>query len=134
MKLFLMDVLCCPLCKESLKLIVLSWSERSKSLVGESLDEFVGRFEEIKGRLSSKIDEEKMKEMEIDYGILYCKSCKRWYPIGCTIRGIPELYYPDKLRDKRKELRFLKKWADKLPDEILYRSLPWNLSDSEVDD
>ncbi|MHA1505590.1 MAG: Trm112 family protein [Candidatus Asgardarchaeia archaeon] len=131
MKLFLIDVLCCPLCKESLDLIVLSWSEKTKSLVGEEfLDETVGRFEEVKGKLSSKIGEDRMKDMEIDHGVLYCRSCKRWYPIGCTIRGIPELYYPDKLRDRRKELRFLKKWADKLPDEILYESLPWNLSES----
>ena len=56
-------------------------------------------------------------------GILFCKKCSRFYPI---IDEIP-IMLPDELRDKQKDLQFLKKWENYLPELILKNSNPWHL-------
>ncbi len=56
-------------------------------------------------------------------GILFCKKCSRFYPI---IDEIP-IMLPDELRDKQKDLQFLKKWENSLPELILKNSNPWHL-------
>jgi uncharacterized protein YbaR (Trm112 family) len=56
-------------------------------------------------------------------GILFCKKCSRFYPI---IDEIP-IMLPDELRDKQKDLQFLKKWENYIPELILKNSNPWHL-------
>ena len=60
---------------------------------------------------------------EIDEGALHCESCSRFYPI---IDGIPILL-PDELRDKKQDIRFLKRNAASLPEKVTRRGLPWHL-------
>ena len=56
-------------------------------------------------------------------GILYCKKCLRFYPI---IDEIP-IMLPDELREKEKDLEFLNKWKNNIPQEILTNANPWHL-------
>ncbi len=56
-------------------------------------------------------------------GILYCKKCSRFYPI---IDEIPILL-PDDLREKEKEVAFLNKWKNNIPQKILHNTHPWHL-------
>ena len=59
----------------------------------------------------------------VDIGVLACPSCSRFYPI---IDGIPVMF-PDNLRERQKDLEFLGKWKDKLPDKIIKQGNPWHL-------
>ncbi len=52
-------------------------------------------------------------DAEIKEGLLFCSKCNRWYPI---IDTIPQML-PDKYRNKKEELKFLKTWSKEL-DEI----------------
>jgi len=65
--------------------------------------------------------------LEVEEGLLYCPECGRWYPIGCSLSSVPEML-PDDLREKDKELEWLKKWETKIPDHILNVGKPYNLS------
>jgi len=56
-------------------------------------------------------------------GILYCKKCLRFYPI---IDEIP-IMLPDELREKEKDLEFLNKWKNNIPQKILNNANPWHL-------
>lgn len=56
-------------------------------------------------------------------GILYCDKCVRFYPI---IDEIP-IMLPDELREKEKDLEFLAKWKDNIPEKILNHANPWHL-------
>ena len=56
-------------------------------------------------------------------GILYCKKCLRFYPI---IDEIP-IMLPDELREKEKDLEFLNKWKNNIPQKILTNANPWHL-------
>jgi len=67
--------------------------------------------------LEDKID-------EIIEGILYCNKCKRYYPI---IEEIP-IMLPDKLRNEKLEIKFLDKWKNKLPENILHHSNPFKVN------
>jgi uncharacterized protein YbaR (Trm112 family) len=60
---------------------------------------------------------------EIEDGIMKCDKCNRWYPISDSI---PQML-PDNLRVKKDELRFLKKWENVIPKEILEDGKPFNL-------
>jgi len=62
---------------------------------------------------------------EIVEGILVCPKCLRWYPIRDEI---PEML-PDELRDRRSEIDFLKKWREKIPENILLNGKPFNLKE-----
>ena len=63
---------------------------------------------------------------EIEAGLMHCESCDRWYPIGNQVRGIPEML-PDNLRDSVNDLKFLKRFKDKISSEILEKGTPFNL-------
>jgi uncharacterized protein YbaR (Trm112 family) len=65
----------------------------------------------------------KDKIIVIIEGILYCNKCLRFYPI---IDEIP-IMLPDELREKEKDLEFLKKWKNNIPQKILSNANPWHL-------
>lgn len=56
-------------------------------------------------------------------GALYCPKCSRFYPI---MESIP-IMLPDELRDKKRELEFLKNNRSKLPDKVTTMANPWHL-------
>lgn len=62
---------------------------------------------------------------EIVEGLIVCPKCLRWYPIRDEI---PELL-PDELREKKREISFLEKWREDIPEEILLNGKPFNLRD-----
>jgi uncharacterized protein YbaR (Trm112 family) len=56
-------------------------------------------------------------------GILFCTKCNRYYPI---IDEIPVML-PDELREKHRDIDFLKKWQGKIPDKVIKQGNPWHL-------
>ncbi len=68
---------------------------------------------------------------EIDEALLTCPSCGRWYPI---INGIVCLL-PDEDRMEpsqyQREMRFLKRWKEKIPASILEHGKPFGYSEPE---
>jgi uncharacterized protein len=68
-------------------------------------------------------DEEINKMIIIIEGILYCNKCLRFYPI---VDEIP-IMLPDELREKEKDIEFLNKWKNNIPQHILKNANPWHL-------
>jgi uncharacterized protein YbaR (Trm112 family) len=64
--------------------------------------------------------------LELAEGLLFCPECKRWYPIGSAVDGIPELM-PDELREAEKDLVWLKKWMKILPSAVIKDVKPFTL-------
>ena len=64
--------------------------------------------------------------VEVEEGLLYCAKCGRWYPIGSAVETIPELM-PDDLREKERDLEWLTKWKDKVPEGVLKEGKPFTL-------
>jgi len=69
------------------------------------------------------------KRIEVLDGIIVCENCLRWYPI---VDGIPTIL-PDELRcdekdQSNKDVSFLKKWEEEVPDTIRLTGKPINLS------
>ncbi len=131
MKYRLMDVLACPECKAfPLELIVLSERELKdvEAPEGFKCSEYCGLERKPLKELSSEPDCRACFAREVVEGILYCRSCGRWYPI---IDEIPRML-PDHIRQRREirepELAFLKKHAGELPEEITREGKPFNLS------
>lgn len=63
-------------------------------------------------------------EIEIDTGLLFCKECKRWYPI---IETIPQML-PDEYRNENTEIEFLKTNKDLLDSSFFKQNLkPFNI-------
>jgi uncharacterized protein len=56
-------------------------------------------------------------------GILFCNKCYRFYPI---IDEIPVLL-PDELREKQKDIDFLRKWHNKIPSKVINEGNPWHI-------
>ena len=70
-----------------------------------------------------EIFELKTKEDTVIEGALFCNDCSRFYPI---IEEIP-IMLPDELRDKQKDLDFLKNNKERLPEKIINQAAPWHL-------
>jgi len=64
--------------------------------------------------------------VEVEEGLLRCPKCGRWYPIGSAVETIPELM-PDDLREKERDLEWLAKWKDKVPEDVLTEGKPFTL-------
>ena len=109
----MIDILACPIDKNyPLKLIEINLENK---IFDDDNDDNDDTEEEV---------ENKNKEYTIvKEGILYCDKCLRFYPIK---EEIPILL-PDELREEDKDLEFLKKWKDKIPDYILEKAEPWHL-------
>ena len=64
---------------------------------------------------------------EIVEGLLLCSECKRWYPI---MDEIPQML-PDELREVKEDLEWLRKWKDRVPEEVLKNGRPFNLASQQ---
>ena len=60
-------------------------------------------------------------------GVLYCDKCGRWYPIR---DGIVHMLRDNKRREAV-DKEFLRRWRDKLPEEIVVKGKPFNLSEEQ---
>lgn len=59
---------------------------------------------------------------EIIEGLITCPKCLRWYPIRDEI---PEML-PDELRKENEDMHFMKKWKDKVPENVRKEGKPFN--------
>ena len=133
MKKHMLDILACPIDKNyPLELIELNVKELEKNKIKENYhplnsDENNNIVKKNKnsgeGNKVNEIKHNDEKVIVVIDGILYCKKCSRFYPI---IDEIP-IMLPDELREKEKDLQFLKKWKHTIPEEILTQSNPWHL-------
>jgi len=128
----MLDILACPIDKNyPLDLIELNVKDLEKEFPKENNHPINNEEEQknsIKKNNRDKVNQEnEIKDNEkvivIIDGILYCKKCSRFYPI---IDEIP-IMLPDELREKEKDLQFLKKWKNCIPEDILKNSNPWHL-------
>lgn len=88
-----------------------------------------------KGRSREEVAEEFSSELdvvhryfnltEVDKGLLVCKKCGRWYPIGRAVEGVPEML-PDDLREEE-EVHFLREWKAKIPKKVLTEGKPFSI-------
>lgn len=127
----MLDILACPMDKNyPLDLIELHVKEFEDGNLRESKfpnddkntkknNLTVNEENEIRG----DVNKDKDKVIVIIEGILYCKKCLRFYPI---IDEIP-IMLPDELREKEKDLEFLNKWKNNIPQKILNNANPWHL-------
>lgn len=127
MKYRLLDLLACPICKKfPLKHLVIE--EREVEFKGEVdskpfCELYCGLLESmIENRVETPCED--CFKKEVVTGILYCEACERWYPID---EEIPRML-PDELREEKYEKAFLNKYRDKIPERILLRGKPYNLS------
>lgn len=133
MKKHMLDILACPIDKNyPLELIELNVKELEKDKIKVNYhplnsDENNNIVKKNKnsggGNKVNEINQNDEKVIVVIDGILYCKKCSRFYPI---IDEIP-IMLPDELREKEKDLQFLKKWKHTIPEEILTQSNPWHL-------
>ena len=132
MKKNMLDILACPIDKNyPLVLIELNVKELEKNKQKEN-SSTLNSDEENNNIVKQNKNDGGNKAYEINHnekvivvidGILYCKKCSRFYPI---IDEIP-IMLPDELREKEKDLQFLKKWKHSIPEDILTNSNPWHL-------
>ena len=110
MRKSLLDILACPIDKnyplELFEIVTKTLNDTSKNHHNDLIN-------------SSNDD----KEIIINEGILFCSKCSRYYPI---IEEIP-IMLPDELREKNKDLEFLQRWRDKIPEKIIKYGNPWSL-------
>jgi uncharacterized protein YbaR (Trm112 family) len=103
MKYELLDILACPIDKHyPLELLVIEQ-----------------KWEETKNKRGDVV-----RWIEIETGVLFCEKCNRWYPI---VDEIPILY-PDELRRKEDDLKFLENHKKSLPEKIVKDGKPFSLS------
>ncbi|HJT82855.1 MAG TPA: Trm112 family protein [Nitrososphaeraceae archaeon] len=130
MKKNLLDILACPMDKHyPLDLVELDIKEFDGDNINDN--SFSNNDEKNKNNNNIQTNGEKSFKKSLGKdniiiiieGILYCKKCSRFYPI---IDEIPILL-PDELREKDKEVEFLNKWKNNIPQQILHNANPWHL-------
>jgi len=110
MRKSLLDILACPIDKnyplELFEIVTKTLNDTGKNYHDDLIN-------------SSNDD----KEIIITEGILFCSKCSRYYPI---IEEIP-IMLPDELREKNKDIGFLQRWREKIPEKIIKYGNPWSL-------
>lgn len=128
----MLDILACPMDKNyPLDLIELHVKELENDNLRKSKFKFPNDDKKTKknnltvnkeiNNIRAEVNNDKV--IVIIEGILYCKKCLRFYPI---IDEIP-IMLPDELREKEKDLEFLNKWKNNIPQKILDNANPWHL-------
>lgn len=129
MKYSLLNIIACPMCKNfPLKLIV--FDEKTYQRVPLVEKPFCDLFCGFKSMYIKDISEtpcDTCLKVEVVNGILICEKCLRWYPI---IDEIPRML-PDDLR-KPDDIEFLKRFSNKIPEEILKNGKPYNLKNHKT--
>lgn len=121
---------------DSIRMIVdNSDSDYSKRLLAVTIDSIL-RIENARGTCDDDLIKELPEDidvlyrylnlMELDAGLLVCPKCNRWYPIGSAVETIPEML-PDDLREKERDLEWLKKWRELVPLKTKKEGKPYNL-------
>ena len=65
---------------------------------------------------------ESLRQTEIvKEGLLLCRTCLRFYPITDEI----PIILPDELRDKNKDLEYIRNWRQQIPTHLLPNLKPW---------
>ena len=135
MKRNILDILACPIDKHyPLELIELDSKEEIYEIRENQEKEIENDEKKIQKKINNKdiafrdslLPEENTRQDKVIVivdGILYCNKCVRFYPI---IDEIP-IMLPDELREKEKDLEFLAKWKDNIPEKILKHANPWHL-------
>ncbi len=123
-----LDYLVCVHCKNfPLKIIVLDAKEEDVDTTGLEFPlckNYCGFLDKniVSGE---KYPCEKCLRIAIREAILYCPKCKRWYPVK---NGIVYMLRDNKRREEN-DKEFLRKWREKIPEEILREGKPYNLAD-----
>jgi uncharacterized protein YbaR (Trm112 family) len=135
----LLDILVCPFDKvSSLELL------QFKAKMNSNNSTKIANNEDSTSKNSSKNENENIKEMEsnstltrnptiseknkesfeiVEEGLLLCRTCLRFYPIT---EEIP-IILPDELRDKKKDMEFLRNWNESIPNDLLRSLKPWTI-------
>ena len=130
----MLNILACPMDKNyPLDLIELHVKELENDNLRKSKFKFPNDDKKTKknnltvnkeiNNIRAEVNKDKDKVIVIIEGILYCRKCLRFYPI---IDEIP-IMLPDELREKEKDLEFLNKWKNNIPQKILDNANPWHL-------
>jgi uncharacterized protein len=126
----MLDILACPMDKNyPLDLVELNVKEFENGRIRDNNFLKDNKNTENKNHLNNQQnngmirDEEINKVIIIIEGILYCNKCLRFYPI---VDEIP-IMLPDELREKEKDIEFLNKWKNNIPQHILNNANPWHL-------
>ncbi len=127
MRYWALDFLQCIHCKNyPLKLIPIETEERSIDTRGMEFPlckNYCGYLKE-KIKPGKQYPCDKCLRIGIKTGIVYCDKCKRWYPIR---NGILYMLKDNKRREAS-DKEFLKRYKDKIPEEILKNGKPYNLA------
>jgi len=120
MRYYFLELLACPVCKHH-PLLLYPVEVEDRPLDDEVLKRVRCRvYCGYLGKPASEVDMNICRECSrrlIKVGVLICEKCGRWYPI---LDGIPRML-DDKYRRKMDDLRFIKNYYQKLPDEIKKR-------------
>lgn len=117
MRKSLLEILACPIDKHSpLELI-----EINVYLTNESSSDKRSDNRKTLGELT--YNDTTYDNVIVKEGVLFCSRCSRFFPI---IDEIPVML-PDELREKEKDLQFLKEWEAKIPSKILDSGVPWHI-------
>ncbi len=129
MKYSLLNIIACPMCKNfPLKLIVFDEKTYQRTPLVEK--PFCDLFCGFKGMYVKELEEvpcDACLKVEVVNGVLICEKCLRWYPI---IDEIPRML-PDDLR-RSDDIEFLKRFSNKIPEEILWSGKPYNLKNHKT--
>jgi len=129
----LLNYLACPYCRDKgfpLKLIVIETKVYEKRSLPPDVkkplcDLYCAKLGKYVKEVEGELPCEECIKIEVATGVLYCPNCLRWYPI---IEEIPRLL-PDNYRNKNEDLEFLRRYSEKIPDDIKLRGKPFNLSE-----
>ncbi|MCS7142825.1 MAG: Trm112 family protein [Aigarchaeota archaeon] len=124
MKYRLVDLLACPICKDfPLMLKVFSQEDRYSPSNVRRCELYCAYHQGMVQDLPETRCIECYR-FEVTNGLLVCNKCNRWYPI---IDDIP-IMLPDDLRNRNRDLEFLRRWKDRIPSAILESGKPYGLS------
>jgi uncharacterized protein YbaR (Trm112 family) len=98
-------------------------SDSQKTLTNEEQNDQKTREPSTSANSASILEINKEPSETVEEGLLLCRTCLRFYPIT---EEIP-IILPDELRDKKKDIEFLKTWNGSIPIDLLKNLKPWTI-------